>query len=192
MFERVCVLILTFSLFLVGFAAPAAAQCTAPEVSCSGQCVDMSRDDDNCGACGVVCKRAEVCEAGKCVLACPAVQLACGNVCATPASDPDHCGGCNQRCADDEYCSLGSCQKFNVCAAPLKMCSGQCRDTQVDRRNCGACGKTCLRDEVCDGGRCVAACVEIKKADQIDPKDIQTGTVPVTAPKKKKPRLRKR
>ncbi len=40
--------------------------CPVPRVACSGECVDLSTDEDNCGACGLVCPSG-ICRAGRCV-----------------------------------------------------------------------------------------------------------------------------
>jgi hypothetical protein len=40
--------------------------CTAPEVKCSGMCIDITTDADNCGACGHVCASG-LCSNSKCV-----------------------------------------------------------------------------------------------------------------------------
>ncbi|NVJ15492.1 EGF domain-containing protein [Myxococcus sp. AM010] len=42
--------------------------CPAPSVQCGGQCVEVSSDVNNCGACGVVCPAAKTCSSGVCVL----------------------------------------------------------------------------------------------------------------------------
>lgn len=43
--------------------------CPAPRVQCGAQCVDVSSDVSNCGACGVVCPAAKTCSSGFCVMA---------------------------------------------------------------------------------------------------------------------------
>ncbi|NOJ79561.1 DUF4215 domain-containing protein [Myxococcus xanthus] len=43
--------------------------CPAPRVQCGAQCVDVSSDESNCGACGVVCPAAKTCSSGVCVMA---------------------------------------------------------------------------------------------------------------------------
>lgn len=40
--------------------------CTAPEVACDGECVDLQTDPDHCGACDHVCASG-ICEAAHCV-----------------------------------------------------------------------------------------------------------------------------
>ncbi|ATB49180.1 EGF domain-containing protein [Corallococcus macrosporus DSM 14697] len=42
--------------------------CTPPQVQCGAQCVNVSSDPNNCGACGVVCPVSKHCWEGTCVL----------------------------------------------------------------------------------------------------------------------------
>ena len=41
------------------------AECGKGFSECDGYCVDLSRDRDNCGACGVVCPAGRACHAGE-------------------------------------------------------------------------------------------------------------------------------
>ena len=161
MFDRVLFAGAAGLLCLVIFAAPAAAGCPDGQTTCSGQCVDLTSDADDCGACGHKCPRAHECRNGACRLACPDVQFVCGNICVTPTVDPRHCGGCGIACADHEYCSRGQCKPIgaaDACPAGQAKCGGKCRDVQVDEAHCGACGKRCGAGEICQGGKCRANC----------------------------------
>lgn len=40
--------------------------CVSPRTDCSGRCVDLQSDRDNCNACGLVCGSGLVCSAGTC------------------------------------------------------------------------------------------------------------------------------
>ncbi|MBS1118609.1 MAG: Tryptophan synthase alpha chain [Deltaproteobacteria bacterium] len=46
--------------------APVGLVCTLPEIECSGGCLDVSSDPDNCGACDRVCASG-ICQAGHCL-----------------------------------------------------------------------------------------------------------------------------
>jgi stigma-specific protein Stig1 len=48
-------------------AAPDALVCTAPEMACSGRCMDTSMDPMHCGSCTQVCMATEACLASACV-----------------------------------------------------------------------------------------------------------------------------
>lgn len=122
MLDRIMIAVATSLVCMLAFASTASAQCPDGQATCSGECVNLQEDDDNCGGCGKTCERYEACVRGSCKLMCPDVQLVCGDVCVTAASDPSHCGGCNNKCGTDEYCSGGSCQK--VCKDPLKAKTG--------------------------------------------------------------------
>lgn len=168
MLERVFVS-LTFGLLcLVGLASSAAASCPAGQVMCSGRCVSLATDEDNCNACGHACRRGHECSAGTCRRVCPDSQLVCGDICVTATLDPRHCGGCGQACANDQYCDRGQCKPIgapaaapaNACPSGLAMCGPQCRDTKVDPAHCGRCARRCGAGQICEAGTCKSVCSE--------------------------------
>lgn len=61
---------------------------------CNNKCIDLSYDDNNCGACKKKCKYTQTCCRGECV---------------DLAFDKRHCGQCNNRCSYGEYCIYGMC-----------------------------------------------------------------------------------
>ncbi|XP_044473637.1 stigma-specific STIG1-like protein 2 [Mangifera indica] len=61
---------------------------------CNNKCMDLSTDENNCGACKKKCKFTEACCRGQCV---------------NLAFDKRHCGFCNNRCLKGEYCVYGLC-----------------------------------------------------------------------------------
>jgi hypothetical protein len=86
----------------------------------SGDCVDLSSDLDNCGACGSVCSSGLVaveCQDGECVRAntdCDAGLTFCGPVigCVDLSSDMDNCGDCGSVCESGLVavtCAGGEC-----------------------------------------------------------------------------------
>ena len=50
--------------------------CQPPEVQCGTQCVDLSSNPSNCGACGNVCDTGEMCSQGACVESVIQMQIA--------------------------------------------------------------------------------------------------------------------
>ncbi|XP_059669691.1 stigma-specific STIG1-like protein 2 [Cornus florida] len=61
---------------------------------CNNKCIDLTTDDDNCGACKHKCKFTYSCCRGECV---------------DLAYDKRHCGACNNRCMPGGYCIYGMC-----------------------------------------------------------------------------------
>lgn len=41
-------------------------QCSKGENLCNGKCVNLQKDEKNCGTCGTICHRSQVCRDGKC------------------------------------------------------------------------------------------------------------------------------
>lgn len=41
-------------------------QCSTGEYLCNGKCVNLQKDEKNCGICGAICHRSQVCRDGKC------------------------------------------------------------------------------------------------------------------------------
>lgn len=101
-------------------------RCPDGFTNCRGKCVILDADENNCGACAVVC---------------PAGWDCCNGVCTDPASfqdDPANCDACGITCAEGQAC-----------------CGGVCLDTNADPINCGGCGVRCRVNETCNVGTCV-------------------------------------
>ncbi len=150
-----------------GMDVAADVQCTAPQASCGGRCVDTQSNPDHCGRCGTVCARIEACVMGRCALQCPAGQTACGGRCVDVATDRAHCGACGTTCAQGQVCAMGQCGV--ECGASLATCTtpggggdggGErfCANTRTDRDNCGACGMACAVGQSCVNGTCTTVC----------------------------------
>jgi hypothetical protein len=110
--------------------------CVAPSVTCSGACVDLTTDQNNCGSCGNVCAAGSTC---------------CNGTCSDLQRDSLHCGRCDRMCGFAERCQSG------VCACPNSGefdCAGTCRNILTDRNNCGGCGLICELPGPCVNGFC--------------------------------------
>ncbi len=100
-----------------GQVAAAQADCGFNETYCGGTgrlaCVDISRDSDNCGGCGLVCPRGTTCNRGVCQCAVGAAY--CPNSpgfekCVDVSRDSDNCGGCGLACPRGTTCNGGLCE----------------------------------------------------------------------------------
>jgi hypothetical protein len=69
--------------------------------------VDTQTDENNCGACGVVCTGGNQCTGGAC--ACPPTLSSCGNQCTNKQVDRNNCGACGNVCSSDQRCVGGTC-----------------------------------------------------------------------------------
>lgn len=120
-------------------------------VECSDTCTDLTRDQTNCGACGVVCAAEEACVEGICTLC---GELAnCGYKCADLNTDPDNCSECGNACGIGA-CIAGSCvdNPPNPCPGSQSLCGETCSDLSTDNANCGECGNAC--QGTCVNGGC--------------------------------------
>jgi hypothetical protein len=114
-----------------GPAALAYRRCRLPDGRrgrlCSGQCVDVKNDPQNCGGCGRVCSDGTFCCNGWCAdpaqnaPGCCPPSILCGDVCTSPYSDPNNCGACgiacgaNQDCCDRQCLNRGTAQNCEAC-----------------------------------------------------------------------------
>ena len=134
------------------------AGCSPGLMECSGACVDMTTDNANCGACGVLCTGGTMCVSGACT--CPQNEKLCGGVCVDETSDPKNCGACGVTCAPSEVCSMGACKLD--CAPGLTACSGACVDLSANPAHCGQCATVCPvppgATSTCSNGLCGYAC----------------------------------
>jgi hypothetical protein len=130
---------------------------------CGRDCVDLTAETANCGACGVSCGRGQVCNQGQCE--CRPGTTLCDGACVTTTSDAVHCGGCagqgGTTCTAGQVCEQGQCKTGCALGTSLR-CGDSCVNVQTDPQNCGACGNACGNARSCRGGVCtydvVAAC----------------------------------
>ncbi|MBL8715061.1 MAG: hypothetical protein JNL79_03650 [Myxococcales bacterium] len=104
--------------------------CPIFTTSCSGKCVELATDEENCGACGKACATGETCAASSC-----------------------GCGALGTKCKPGEACTGGAC----TCKGAV--CGGTCIDTSTDPANCGGCGRACGGTIACIAGGCATTTV---------------------------------
>lgn len=139
---------------------------------CGGSCTPVTRDPENCGACGNRCGVGQVCFQGACGTSCGTGTTQCGPSCVDTKVDGQNCGACGTKCSAGEVCSGGKCGL--PCQAGLTMCTAgldggvsdassdggsvlgnpYCANLQSDDRNCGACGAACRVGASCVTGAC--------------------------------------
>jgi hypothetical protein len=83
--------------------------CDAGLTSCGATCVDLSKNEKNCGMCGKACAATEVCNAGACEIVCVAPTTKCGTACVNTNTNEANCGMCGKACAAGETCVSGTC-----------------------------------------------------------------------------------
>ncbi|MBI5487274.1 MAG: hypothetical protein HY905_08075 [Deltaproteobacteria bacterium] len=83
------------------------AGCADEGLACSGDCIDPTRDPDNCGSCGTVCGAHASCETGECV--CGTGFTPCPAGCFRLDNDRLNCGACEHACAVGETCRRSGC-----------------------------------------------------------------------------------
>lgn len=150
--------------------------CSAPEIYCSGSCVDPRTSDENCGACGTRCDRTNGnatlppnayygCTNGACgYLKCLPNWADCdgdaSNGCETDLYDPNNCGGCGNVCETSEGCQVDALRNpYCVdCPQGQTYCTSSC-GVQV-RPNRTVCIGECrdLATDPLNCGGCGFAC----------------------------------
>ena len=113
-------------------------ECPSDTTSCSGDCVDLDADPDNCGQCGNICPLTKDCCDGRCVAL---------------TFNPDNCGSCGHSCSTYQDCVDGACLEGS-CAC---QCECDCNDCDIDvgcesASSCEAGG--------CQSGSCFRLCIE--------------------------------
>ncbi len=136
--------------------------CGTGQAACAHECIDVTADSYNCGACNAYCQDGKTCQDSAC--ACPTGQTYCsygrGSSCTDTLTNRSHCGGCSGSggavCATGQECVAGACQAI-LCGTKT-LCGDRCVDTSTDESNCGGCsgasGVQCSGSKQCNGGTC--------------------------------------
>ena len=127
----------------------------SPNILCGTICVNPSKDQDNCGACGNFCGPGELCSLGKC---CPCGSVNCGGVCTDVWHDPANCGRCGHHCRHGQVCKSGkcttatgpTCSTANDCGTSTACVTYQCTG--------GVCGSTFAASGVVVAGQTAGDC----------------------------------
>ena len=150
---------------------------------CGNKPVDLSSDNENCGACGNNCSSkgpGYTCVSGECIPA-DKSKVLCKGEFINPENDPRYCGAKGD-CSDTNptsmdykgmvcegatpLCSNGRCA--NACVGGQIVCDGRCVDPQTDMNFCGATGnckdenvgEKCTDGHFCSGALCATSCQE--------------------------------
>lgn len=126
--------------------------CYDGRTECDGECVDLMRNPNHCGQCGMKCEEG-VCVEGKCQFECPRGTTECDGECVDLKNTDEHCGACGKACGPGETCVDSTC----ICAEGFRNCDGACVDINSDAAHCGGCGRACGENEVCEKRTCVCA-----------------------------------
>lgn len=153
---------------------------------CGLDCVDLTSESDNCGACGVACGQSQVCVDSACQ--CREGSTPCGGQCVVTSSDPRNCGACGTVCGTGQVCEAGACKV--ACSPDFTRCGDSCVNLQRDPAHCGACGTACTDSRSCHAGACtydvVASCtntgqvVGIQAGTDIKGPNVAVGASPQT------------
>lgn len=110
------------------------AGCASGETDCSGQCVDLNSDPNNCGACDNQCATGETCHIGECQTSCESdTDCTSGQYC-DQDEDADGIRECvtkksnGQTCSATNECQSGNCVDGYCCDAP---CNDNCDSCNV-------------------------------------------------------------
>jgi hypothetical protein len=146
-----------------------ATSCTLPKTLCNGTCVSITNDPKNCGKCGVVCGKYQMCTSGACQYGCTSPDTLCnappeggageagaggdGSAAESGATDaaPNDATTADTGASDAAAGDGGSTQPY-------------CANLGTDDNNCGSCGNVCKAGHTCTNGQCVLTCGPGQKA----------------------------
>jgi len=130
---------------------PAAGQCPADRTLCSGTCVDLQTDGENCGGCGFSVPYGETCIQG--TFSGSVSGNAGGSSTAPEATSAPATAGTTVSVSFATTATVAAIQ--TSCRSGLALCSGACRDLTTDPGNCGSCGYICPAGTSCQNSWCL-------------------------------------
>jgi len=122
---------------------PVNSRCSAGMSLCSGTCVYLQTDSDNCGACGFSVPYGETCRNGQFSSVSPE-----NNSGLSPAP-------AGMTTADSAITSATTAAYQLTCPSGRTSCSGTCTNLSNDAENCGSCGNICQSGQNCQNTRCI-------------------------------------
>jgi hypothetical protein len=138
--------------------------CEPPYMCCDGWCLNVTRDMDNCGECGVVCDTevSDRCAGGVCMChseaECSGGNKCCDTGCVDVSSDSNNCGDCSIACGAGQDCAMGRCRCGGMVCEFGEVCCPEtgCTNILTDMANCGECDYSCDdRADHCLDGECL-------------------------------------
>lgn len=109
--------------------------CPMGQDMCVEMCVDLTSNDEHCGACDNSCPANSSCTASSC--ACDAAdEEICGDTCVDTTTSVEHCGDCDSPCSGGMICSSGQCVENSEVAGVLQ----QTNAARAAGADCGVYG----------------------------------------------------
>jgi hypothetical protein len=169
----------------VGPADGGTSGCPGGFVMCASGCSPLVNDNNNCGACGMVCGAGTFCTMSACMptgggadmgmgsvdggAGCPMGFAMCASGCSRLVNDNNNCGACGKVCGAGTSCTMSMCMPMGGgsdmgmgsadggtgCPGGFLMCPTGCANVMSDPNNCGGCGKPCTAGNFCNMGMCV-------------------------------------
>ncbi len=107
--------------------------CSEGLSACDDECLDLTRDPDNCGECGNSCGTASACSGGECVCFSPNESWCGRGECYDLSVDRQNCGTCGNVCEGFEICNEGTCTGGGVLSEVLVLTN----EARSQAQNCG-------------------------------------------------------
>jgi hypothetical protein len=149
--------IAALGLLLHGCASPiVGAECKKGMTSCSGLCVDVDNDAENCGACGHSCADGE-CKRGVCGAGSASdggFSLSDGGGIGVPTTS----GGVGRPFPSDGGLTFPDPAVALSCQLGETACGDSCSYLPEDPAHCGDCETRCAVNQLCSMGECVKGC----------------------------------
>ena len=147
-----CICLCVLALALVVASCENKPHCPEGQSLCWTQCVNLMKDDDNCGQCDNQCDPHSDCVEGRCE--CNPGFTDCSGFCINLDFDAGNCGDCGNACTNGEFCYNGVCGNGDCESFGLLVCGDSCIDPLSDNAHCGECYNACRDDQTCIDGIC--------------------------------------